>query len=118
MRAGEEEYAAAVRHTLLLAVLAAALAASVMASAQSAPPPSRSQLDSELARASGVGELLQAADRYAGSGYQQEAKAIVDRAAQRARSPSDWQSIAAAYLRLGYTDNANAAQRKARDVYR
>jgi Tfp pilus assembly protein PilF len=78
----------------------------------------RQQLDSELARASDVGQLLQAANRYADAGYQQEAKSIVDRAAQKARSSSDWQSIAAVYLRLGYSDNANNAQRRARDVSR
>jgi Tfp pilus assembly protein PilF len=85
---------------------------------QSPGPPNRPQLDSELARATDVGQLLQAANRYADAGYQQEAKAIVDRAAQKARSTTDWQSIAAAYLRLGYTDSANVAQRKARDVSR
>ena len=103
--------------------LAALVAAAVLSSsspgfAQSPGQPTRSQLDSELARASGVGELLQIADRYAGSGYQQEAKAIVDRAAQKAKSTSDWQSISAAYLRLGYTDMANTAQRRSRDVSR
>jgi Tfp pilus assembly protein PilF len=107
------------RDPLLVAlVTAAVLAGHGTSYGQSSGPPTRSQLDSELARAGGVGELLQVADRYAGSGYQQEAKAIVDRAAQKARSSSDWHSISAAYLRLGYTDNANAAQRKARDVSR
>ena len=85
---------------------------------QTPPPPTRPQLDSELARATDVGQLLQVANRYADAGLQQEAKAIVDRAANKARSTTDWQSIAAAYLRLGYVDNANAAQRKARDVPR
>ena len=107
------------RYPLVLALVAAAsLTGTSAAVAQSPGQPSRSQLDSDLARASGVGELLQAADRYAGSGYQQEAKAIVDRAAQKARSSSDWQSVAAAYLRLGYMDNANAAQRRSRDISR
>ena len=89
-----------------------------MSYAQSSGRPSRSQLDSSLARATAVGDLLQVADRYAGAGYQQEAKAIIDRAAQKARSSSDWNAISAAYLRLGYTDNANTAQRRARDVAR
>jgi len=107
------------RYPLVLALVVAACLTGASASlAQSPAQPSRSQLDSDLARASGVGELLQAADRYAGSGYQQEAKAIVDRAAQKARSSSDWQSIAAAYLRLGYSDNANTAQRRSRDISR
>ena len=107
------------RYPLVLALVAAASLTGPSAScAQSPGQPSRSQMDSDLARASGVGELLQAADRYAGSGYQQEAKAIVDRAAQKARSSSDWQAIAAAYLRLGYTDYANSAQRKSRDISR
>jgi Tfp pilus assembly protein PilF len=82
------------------------------------PPPTRPQLDSELARATDVGQLLQVANRYADAGYQSEAKAVIDRAAQKARSSADWQSIAAAYLRLGFADNANAAQRKARAVSR
>ena len=43
---------------------------------------------------------------------------LMDRAAQKARSSSDWHSVAAAYLRLGYMDNANAAQRRARDISR
>lgn len=107
------------RYPLVLALVAAASLTGTSAScAQSPAQPSRSQLDSDLARATGVGELLQAADRYASSGYQQEAKAIVDRAAQKARSSSDWHSVAAAYLRLGYMDNANAAQRRARDISR
>jgi len=107
------------RYPLVLALVAAASLTGTSASfAQSPAQPSRSQLDSDLARASGVGELLHAADRYASSGYQQEAKAIVDRAAQKARSSSDWHSVAAAYLRLGYMDNANAAQRRARDISR
>ena len=89
-----------------------------MSYAQSSGRPSRSQLDSNLARATGVSDLLQVADRYAGAGYQQEAKAIIDRAAQKARSSSDWNAISAAYLRLGYTDNANTAERRARDVAR
>ena len=100
---------------LLAPVMAAALLGSPPSYAQS---PSRSQLDSELARATAVGDLLQVADRYAGAGYQQEAKGIVDRAARKARTSSDWNSISAAYLRLGYTDHANAAQRKGRDVSR
>ena len=103
---------------LLLGVAAAVLAATSTAYGQPPTPSTRSQLDSDLARATDVGALLQVADRYAASGYQQEAKAIVDRAARKARSPGDWQSISAAYLRLGYTDAANAAQRKARDVSR
>jgi Tfp pilus assembly protein PilF len=107
------------RYRLLLAlVVAASLAGSSASVAQSPGQSSRSQLDSDLARANGVGDLLQVADRYAGSGYRQEAKAIVDRAAQKARSSSDWQSIAAAYLRLGYSDNANTAQRRSRDISR
>lgn len=107
------------RCSVLLALVAATvLAGSPTSYGQSPGPPSRSQLDSELARASGIGELLQVADRYADSGYRQEAKAIVDRAAQKARSSSDWQSISAAYLRLGYTDSANNAQRRSRDVSR
>ena len=107
------------RHRPLFALVAAAvLIGSSPGFGQNPGHPGRSQLDSELARASGVGELLQIADRYAGSGYQQEAKAIVDRAAQKARSASDWQSISAAYLRLGYTDMANTAQRRSRDVSR
>jgi ABC-type amino acid transport substrate-binding protein len=103
---------------LLTIAVAAMLAGSAVAFAQSAAPASRSQLDSDLARATGVSELLQVAARYASAGYQQEAKAIVDRAAQRARSSGDWQSISAAYLRLGYTDNANAAQRRSRSTSR
>lgn len=99
-------------------VTAVVLGSGATSFAQNPGQPSRSQLDSELARATGVGELLQLADRYAGSGYQQEAKTIVDTAARKARSSGDWQAIAAAYLRLGYTDNANAAQRKSRDVGR
>lgn len=107
------------RYPLVRALVAAASLTGTSASfAQSPAQPSRSQLDSDLARASGVGELLHAADRYASAGYQQEAKAIVDRAAQKARSSSDWHSVAAAYLRLGYMDNANAAQRRARDISR
>ena len=107
------------RYPLVLTLVTAASLTGTSASfAQSPAQPSRSQLDSDLARASGVGELLHAADRYASSGYQQEAKAIVDRAAQKARSSSDWHSVAAAYLRLGYMDNANAAQRRARDISR
>ena len=107
------------RSPLVLALVgAASLTGTSTSFAQSPAQPSRSQLDSDLARATGVGELLQAADRYASSGYQQEAKAIVDRAAQKARSSSDWHSVAAAYLRLGYMDNANAAQRRARDISR
>jgi Tfp pilus assembly protein PilF len=108
-----------VRPRLLpMVVVAVVLAGSATAFAQPSAPPTRSQLDSELARASGIGELLQVAERYAGLGLQQEAKTIVDRAAQRARSSSDWQSIAAAYLRLGHTDSANAAQRKSREIHR
>jgi Tfp pilus assembly protein PilF len=107
------------RCSLLLALVAAAmLIGSPPSYGQSPGQPSRSQLDSELARAGGVGEMLQVADRYADSGYRQEAKAIVDRAAQKARSSSDWQSVSAAYLRLGYTDHANNAQRKSRDTSR
>ena len=106
------------QYRVLFLVVAAILAGSVPSLGQSPGHLSRSQLDSEAARATGVGDLLQVADRYAGSGYQQEAKAIVDRAAQKARSSSDWQSIAAAYLRLGYTDAANAAQRKSRNLSR
>jgi hypothetical protein len=81
-------------------------------------PPSRKELDSEVARASGVRELLEVANRYADAGYAQEAKSLVDRAAQKARSSADWQSISAAYLRLGYIDNANAAQRRSRETPR
>jgi Tfp pilus assembly protein PilF len=104
---------------LLFALAAATLLVGAPASyGQTPASPNRPQLDSELARATGIGQLLQMADRYADAGYQQEAKAIVDRAAQKARSTTDWQSISAAYLRLGYSDNANAAQRKARDVSR
>lgn len=106
------------RYRVLFVLVAGALFVSAPSLGQAPGPPSRTQLDSELARATGVGELLQVADRYAGSGYRQEAKAIVDRAAQKARSSSDWQSIAAAYLRLGYSDYANAAQRKSRDTSR
>jgi Tfp pilus assembly protein PilF len=107
------------RHRLLVAlVLAALLGGSVTAYGQNPGQPPRSQLDSDLARATQIGDLLQAAEGYAGSGYQQEAKAIVDRAARQARSPADWQSIAAMYLRLGYTDLANAAQRKSREASR
>jgi hypothetical protein len=102
----------------LLALVTAAVLGSSVSYGQTPGQPTRSQLDSELARATAVSDLVQAADRYASAGYQQEAKAIVDRAAQKARSSSDWSSISAAYLRLGYTDNANAAQRKARDVSR
>lgn len=107
------------RYRLFLALVAAlVLLGSATSHGQTPGQPTRSQLDSELARATAVGDLLQVADRYAGAGYQQEAKAIVDRAARRARSSSDWNSISAAYLRLGYTDHANTAQRKARDVSR
>jgi hypothetical protein len=107
------------RHALVVTLVAAVvLGNSTTSSAQTPGQPTRSQLDSELARATAVGDLLQVAHRYASAGYQQEAKFIVDRAARKARSSSDWSSISAAYLRLGYTDNANAAQRKARDVAR
>ena len=78
----------------------------------------RPQLDSDLARATDVGQLLQMANRYADAGYKEEAKAIADRAAQKARSASDWNLISAVYLRLGYSDSANAAQRRARDISR
>ena len=107
------------RHALVVALVAAvALGSSTASYGQRPGQPTRSQLDSELARATAVGDLLQVADRYASAGYQQEAKSIVDRAARKARSSSDWSSISAAYLRLGYTDNANAAQRKARNTSR
>jgi Tfp pilus assembly protein PilF len=104
---------------LCLALAAATvLLAAPSAHGQTPGAANRQQLDSDLARATDVGQLLQVANRYADAGYQQEAKSIVDRAAQKARSTSDWQSIAAAYLRLGYSDNANNAQRRARDVSR
>jgi hypothetical protein len=104
---------------LLLALGAAGVLLGSSAPGGQTPPQSnRPQLDSDLARATDVGALLEVADRYAASGYQQEAKAIVDRAARKARSPGDWQSISAAYLRLGYTDAANAAQRRAREISR
>ena len=107
------------RHALVVALAAAVVLGSGAPSYGQRPgQPTRSQLDSELARATAVGDLLQVADRYASAGYQQEAKSIVDRAARKARSSSDWSSISAAYLRLGYTDNANAAQRKARNTSR
>lgn len=108
------------RRPLLSALVAivALVSAAASSDAQSPGPANRSQLDSELARATEVGQLVAMANRYADAGYRPEAKAIVDRAAQRARSTADWQSIAAAYLRLGYSDNANAAQRKARDLSR
>jgi Tfp pilus assembly protein PilF len=104
----------------LLSALAvgAALAGAPASYGQTPAAPNRPQLDSDLARATDVGQLLQVANRYADAGYQQEAKSVVDRAAQKARSTTDWQAISAAYLRLGYSDNANAAQRKARDVSR
>jgi Tfp pilus assembly protein PilF len=104
----------------LLCTLTAAtvLVAASASSGQTPTGPNRPQLDSDLARATDVGQLLQMANRYADAGYQQEAKAIVDRAAQKARSPGDWHSISAVYLRLGYSDSANAAQRKARDISR
>ncbi|HEY7519132.1 MAG TPA: hypothetical protein VIE36_12630 [Methylomirabilota bacterium] len=102
----------------LLGLAVSLLAATSSAYGQSPTPATRSQLDSDLARATDIGGLLQVADRYAASGYQQEAKAIVDRAGRKARSPGDWQAISAAYLRLGYIDAANAAQRRARDVSR
>ena len=104
---------------LLLALAAAtAVVGTPAVYAQSSGAPSRQQLDSDLARATDVSQLMEMANRYADAGYQQEAKSIVDRAARKARSPGDWQAIAAGYLRLGYSDNANAAQRKARDVSR
>ena len=103
---------------LLSALAAALLVLTSPAYGQNPTPSNRSQLDSDLARATDVGALLQVADRYAASGLQQEAKAIVDRAARKARSAGDWQSISAAYLRLGHTDAANAAQRRARDASR
>ena len=107
------------RYRSLFAVaLLAALMSAPVASAQTQSPSNRSQLDSELARATDVGQLLQVANRYADAGYQQEAKSIVDRAAQKARSTGDWQSVSAAYLRLGYTDSANAAQRRSRETTR
>ena len=99
-------------HALVVALV---LLGSTAACAQTSTRP---QLDSELARATDVGQLLQMANRYADAGYQQEAKAIVDRAAQKARSSGDWQSIATIYLRLGFADDANAAQRRARNVSR
>ena len=102
----------------LPALAAALLTLASAVHAQNPTPSNRSQLDSDLARATDVGALLQVADRYAASGLQQEAKAVVDRAARKARSAGDWQSISAAYLRLGYTDAANAAQRRARDASR
>jgi hypothetical protein len=104
---------------LLFALVTATVLVAASASyGQTPAAPNRPQLDSDLARATDVGQLLQVANRYADAGYQQEAKAIVDRAAQKARSSADWQSISSAYLRLGYSDSANAAQRKARDVSR
>jgi Tfp pilus assembly protein PilF len=102
-------------HALVVALV---LLGSTAACAQTAPLSTRPQLDSELARATDVGQLLQIANRYVDAGYQQEAKAIVDRAAQKARSSGDWQSIAALYLRLGFADDANSAQRRARNVSR
>ena len=104
------------RGTALAVVLLVTVAAP--SAAQTPPPPTRPQLDSELARATDVGQLIQVANRYADAGYQSEAKAVIDRAAQKARTSADWQSIAAAYLRLGFADNANAAERKARNVSR
>lgn len=107
------------RHRLLfLLATAAILVGSATSSAQGPRQPTRSELDSEAARATRLDDMLQVADRYAGSGYQHEAKAIVDRAARQARSPADWQSIAAMYLRLGFTDQANAAQRRSRESSR
>jgi hypothetical protein len=104
---------------LLLALAAVtALVGAPAAYAQRSGAPTRQQLDSDLARATDVSQLLEMANRYADAGYQQEAKSIVDRAARNARSSADWQAIAAGYLRLGYSDNANAAQRKARGVSR
>ena len=104
------------RVTALAVMLLVTVAAP--SAAQTPPPPTRPQLDSELARATDVGQLIQVANRYADAGYQAEAKAVIDRAAQKARTSADWQSIAAAYLRLGFADNANAAERKARNVSR
>ena len=104
---------------LLCALIAATVLVTASASSGQTPAgTNRSQLDSDLARATDVGQLLHMANRYADAGYQQEAKAIVDRAAQKARSTGDWQSISAVYLRLGYSDSANAAQRRARDIPR
>jgi Flp pilus assembly protein TadD len=104
---------------LLFALTAATLLVGAQTSFGQTPAgANRPQLDSDLARATDVGQLLEVANRYADAGFQQEAKSVVDRAAQKARTTTDWQSISAAYLRLGYSDNANAAQRKARDVPR
>jgi hypothetical protein len=104
--------------SVLALALSIALTGAPAAYAQTPGSAVRSQLDSELARATDLGQLLQVANRYADAGYQQEAKSIVDRAAQKARSSGDWQSVSAAYLRLGYTDSANAAQRRSRETTR
>ena len=103
---------------ILCAALLAAAVLTATAAVQTPGAAGRGQLDSELARATSVGDLLQVANRYADAGYAQEAKSLVDRAAQKARSSADWQSISAAYLRLGYIDNANAAQRRSRETPR
>lgn len=72
--------------------------------------------DADLSRAQSTGALVQIADRYAAAGHQQQAKAVVDRAALRARTEADWQAVAGAYQQLGYLKNAAAAERKAREV--
>jgi hypothetical protein len=86
--------------------------------AQNLDPITRTNIDRELAKASGVGSLLHVANKYAVAGYIQQAKAVVDRAALKANSGMEWQAVAGAYQRLGYRESAETAKRKARDLSR
>ena len=86
--------------------------------AQNLDPITRANIDRELAAASGVGSLLHVANKYAVAGYMQQAKEVVDRAALKAHSGMEWQAVSGAYQRLGYSESAEMAKRKAREASR
>ena len=58
----------------------------VPAATENLDPITRSKIDSDLAKASAVGQLLNVSNRYAAAACTQQAKQVLDRAPRQARS--------------------------------
>ena len=75
-------------------------------------------IEQQFNRASTTGEYLIVAGRYERAGLKQDAKTVVDHATRFCKTAADWSMVADAYRRLGYEENARAAERRGREVRR
>lgn len=79
-------------------------------------PQERAAIEAQRFKASSTIEYIIVAGRYERAGLKQTAKEVVDQASRSCKTASDWAMVADAYHRLGYTENASVADRRAREL--